>query len=47
MKLSKNDIFAIAKTSYKLVGDETDGYIDYFKWVDFIDLHSEDLIWKG
>jgi hypothetical protein len=46
MKLSRNDIFVIAKTPYKLVGDETDGYIDYFRWVDFIDLHSKDLIWK-
>jgi hypothetical protein len=46
MKLSRNDIFAIAKTPYKLIGDETDGYIDYFRWVDFIDLHSEDFIWK-
>lgn len=45
MKFTRNDIFAIAKDTYKLAGDKSDSNINYSKWVEFIDAHPEDFIW--
>ncbi|SDD34458.1 hypothetical protein [Williamwhitmania taraxaci] len=46
MKFTRNDIFAIAKVPYNLGGDKSNSNIEYLKWVDFIDTHSDHFIWK-
>ncbi len=46
MNFTRNDIFAIAKAPYILGGDKNNSNIEYLKWVDFINEHSKDFIWK-
>ncbi|MCX2682126.1 hypothetical protein OOZ15_19425 [Galbibacter sp. EGI 63066] len=46
MKLKRNDIFTIAKEPYDLGGDKSNSKIEYLKWVEFIDNHPEEFIWK-
>lgn len=45
MKFRRDDLFAITKKPYKLIGDKSNGEIVYSKWVNFIDAHPEDFIW--
>lgn len=45
MRVTRNDILAIAKKPYKLVSEDTKGEIDYVKWVNFIETHPQHFIW--
>jgi hypothetical protein len=46
MSFTRNNIFAIAKEKYNLGGDKSNSKINYEKWVQFIDDHSEEFIWN-
>lgn len=46
MKFARNDIFAIAKAPYELGGEKSNIKIEYAKWVEFIDSHPNEFIWK-
>jgi hypothetical protein len=46
MKLSRNDIFTIAKKPHNLVWDNCNGEIIYDQWVKFIDAHPQDFVWN-
>ncbi|WP_113637145.1 hypothetical protein [Nubsella zeaxanthinifaciens] len=45
MKITRNEIVAVAKKPYKLVGEETVDDIDYQSWIDFIESHKNLFVW--
>lgn len=46
MKFTRSDIFAIAKKPYNLIENESNGNVEYSKWVEFIDRHQDQFTWK-
>lgn len=45
MKITRNDILAIAKRKYSLISETTIDEIDYANWVKFIEIHRDCFIW--
>ena len=45
MKITRNDILTIAKKPFNLVGEKKSDYINYSKWIKFIENHQEYFVW--
>jgi hypothetical protein len=46
MKFARNDIFSIAKKPYELGGNKSNRKVEYLKWVEFIDNHTDEFTWN-